>query len=53
MQYFLICLSFVGWWILVALTLGLAAIWVVSYYNLTLMNFYQDIKEKPLDKNDD
>ena len=43
MDYFRLQLSFIGWWILIGLTLGLAAIWVIPYYNATMATFFIDI----------
>lgn len=43
-DYFVLCLSFTGWIFLVALTFGIAAIWVVPYMNATFANFYNSIK---------
>ncbi len=42
----LFCLefSFIGWYILSALTLGIASIWVIPYHQAALAAFYRDIK---------
>ena len=37
-------LSFIGWMLLVGLTLGLAAIWVEPYAQLTYANYYLELK---------
>ena len=42
-DYFRLQLSFIGWWILVVCTLGIAAIWVIPYYNATMATFFIDI----------
>lgn len=43
MRYFFLQLSFIGWWLLVGITFGIAAIWVIPYYNATMATFYIDI----------
>lgn len=40
MDYFILCLSFILWFILGSFTCGLAYIYVFPYYYLTLCNFY-------------
>ncbi len=42
----LFCLefSFIGWYILGALTLGIAYIWVIPYHQAAIAAFYRDIK---------
>jgi uncharacterized membrane protein len=37
-------LSFIGWWLLVFLTVGIGMLWLVPYIDLTMMNFYEEIK---------
>ena len=44
MRYFVFQLSFIGWWILCGITMGIAAIWVIPYYNACLATFYIDIR---------
>lgn len=44
MDYFVLGLSFIGWLILVSITFGIAAIWVVPYMSTTLANFYKKVK---------
>ncbi|KRM33209.1 integral membrane protein [Agrilactobacillus composti DSM 18527 = JCM 14202] len=39
-ELFVIYLSFIGWYLIVGLTAGLAAIWVQPYLHMTLANFY-------------
>lgn len=43
MDYFKLQLSFIGWWLLVGVTFGIAAIWVVPYYNASMATFFIDI----------
>ena len=45
MDLFVLQLSFIGWILLVAVTLGIAAIYVYPYMMLTETNFYHRIKE--------
>ena len=44
LDYFVLGLSFIGWWLLVALTFGIAGIWVFPYQQVTYANFYNKIK---------
>ena len=46
MDLFVLELSFIPWLLLVAVTLGIAAIWVEPYMQLTLTNFYHNIKRQ-------
>lgn len=39
-EYFVLQLSFIGWWIVTGITFGIAGIWVVPYYYITLSNYY-------------
>ena len=41
---FLLDLSFLGWWILSAFTMGLLYIWVAPYYAQTVVGYFQTIK---------
>lgn len=45
-RYFVLQLSFIGWWILGFITLGIGFIWIYPYYKLTMANFYRDLVEK-------
>ena len=40
---FILQLSFIPWYILVALTFGIASIYVNPYFEVTLANFYKNI----------
>lgn len=42
-EYFVLQLSFIGWWILVALTAGIASFWVLPYYQTTMTAYYKDL----------
>lgn len=48
MQYFTLNLSFIGWWLLIVLTFGLAAIWVYPYYSATMAEFYMELRRESL-----
>ena len=43
-ELFVLELSLLGWALLVAVTFGIAAIWVVPYMNATLANCYNSLK---------
>ena len=43
-ELFVLGLSFIGWGLLVTVTLGIAAIWVVPYMQATMVNFYNNLK---------
>jgi len=42
-RYFVLQLSFIGWWILGFITVGIGFIWIYPYYKLTMANFYRDL----------
>ena len=42
-RYFYMILSFLGYWLLVILSLGIAALWVVPYQMMTTVEFYKDL----------
>ncbi len=43
-DYFVLMLSFIGWSILAALTLGIGYLWLIPYTQVTMANFYDSIK---------
>lgn len=45
---FVLHLSFIGWWLLSALTFGLVGIYVYPYYYTTMALLYDDMKENAL-----
>ncbi|KLI75503.1 MULTISPECIES: DUF975 family protein [Lacticaseibacillus] len=45
-DYFVLLLSFLGWWLLELITMGLASIWVIPYRSMTLANFYLKLTEE-------
>ncbi|QUG82936.1 DUF975 family protein [Bacillus nitratireducens] len=46
MDYFLLCLSFLGWFILSILTLGIGFLWLVPYFYSTSAAFYEEISKE-------
>jgi uncharacterized membrane protein len=50
MDLFLLCLSFIGWFILVLITFSIAGIWVYPYFYATITNFYLSVKEDYMSK---
>jgi uncharacterized membrane protein len=42
-QAFVLDLSFIGWWLLTPLTLGILGLWVTPYFSVTCANFYQAV----------
>lgn len=44
MEYFVLCLSFYGWALLGAFTLGILYIWLIPYMQATLTNYYKYLK---------
>ncbi len=44
MDYFVLILSFIGWFFLGALTFGILYIWIIPYINTACAEFYNDIK---------
>ncbi|MDD3414649.1 MAG: DUF975 family protein [Lachnospiraceae bacterium] len=43
-EYFVLCLSFILWFLLGSITLGIAYIYVAPYMSTTITNFYHEIK---------
>lgn len=44
-KLFRLWLSFLGWFLLGIITLGIGFLWVLPYYNTAKANFYQDLKD--------
>lgn len=44
-DYFILILSFLGWAIVMAFTLGIGYFWLIPYMQVTLCNFYNRLKE--------
>ena len=47
LDFFVLQLSFFWWALLIIVTLGIAAIYVMPYQQLTFTNFYHNIKRQP------
>ena len=45
-DFFVLELSFIGWWILAALTLGIGGLWVAPYQKLTEANYLFKFKRE-------
>ncbi len=45
MDYFVLQLSFIGWFILGAISFGIGYLWIIPYYRLTMANYYRDLAE--------
>ena len=43
-EYFVLYLSFVGWFVLSILTFGIGFLWLIPYYQITATNFYLELK---------
>lgn len=43
-KYFLLLLSFIGWFILSIVTLGIGFLWLIPYMYVTQAKFYNDLK---------
>ena len=44
-RYFYLLLSFIGYGLLIIMSLGIAALWVVPYQTMTLVHFYRDLAD--------
>lgn len=45
LDLFILQLSFIGWFILCVFTLGIGFLWYMPYYQMTMTNFYLELKE--------
>lgn len=45
-EYFVLCLSFIGWILLGVLTLCIGLLWVIPYMQTTFAHYYEDLKEE-------
>lgn len=43
-QLFCLHLSFIGWWLLCILTLGIGTLWLAPYIQNSTAAFYEDLK---------
>ena len=44
MEYFVLDLSFILWMLLIAVTFGIASLWVTPYMQITMVNYYYVLK---------
>lgn len=44
-KLFCLSLSFIGWWLLCILTLGILSLWVVPYQQTALAHFYRSLTD--------
>ncbi|MEY8349148.1 DUF975 family protein [Bacillus cereus] len=44
-EYFLICLSFIGWFILSIVTFGIGFLWLIPYFYTTKAAFYEKVSQ--------
>ena len=47
-RLFCLDLSFLGWWIVGALCLGVGTLWVVPYHAMARANFHEDLIREPI-----
>ncbi|WP_105956982.1 DUF975 family protein [Apilactobacillus quenuiae] len=45
-EYFVLRLSFIGWWFVVIITFGIAAIYVTPYTSLTMIRYYLNLNNE-------
>lgn len=50
-KFFVLQLSFIGWAILSILTLGIGLLWLIPYVQISMANFYDDVKGHAADNN--
>ena len=44
-DYFVFCLSFIGWYLLCGITFGIACIWVFPYITVAEIDYYEELKK--------
>ena len=44
LRYFLLILSFIGWYFLALFTMGIGFLWLVPYAQVTIAKFYDELK---------
>ena len=49
-DYFWLMLSFIGWYLLGVLSLGLGYLWLIPYCYTSTVGFYEDVKKEYLEK---
>lgn len=47
-KLFMLCLSFIGWFLLSGLSCFIGLLWVGPYYNAAIASFYEDLKNAPM-----
>ncbi|PKJ54335.1 DUF975 family protein [Bacillus sp. SN10] len=50
MEYFILCLSFIGWFILSCITIGIGFLWLIPYFYTTSAAFYEEVAEEYYEK---
>ena len=45
-EYFILCLSFLGWFLLCLLTLGIGFLFLAPYFNTSVAHYYEDLKKE-------
>ena len=48
MDYLILWLSFIGWFILGIFTFGILYFWLIPYMNVTMANFYNKLKQEKI-----
>lgn len=51
MDYFLFCLSFIGWFLLGAITFGILYIWIIPYVMSAQAIYYDELSKKQIEQN--
>lgn len=46
LDYLVLCVSFIGWFVLGIFTLGILYLWIIPYVMVTLVNFYDKLKDR-------
>lgn len=44
--FFILILSFIGWFIIGQITCGIGLLWIAPYYKITIGNFYNELNNK-------
>ena len=50
MEYFILCLSFIGWFILSCITLGIGFLWLIPYFYTTSAAFTKRLQKNIMRK---
>ena len=46
-RFLYLALSFLGWYLLILLSFGVASLWIIPYQNQTFVQFYLDATGEP------